>query len=255
MPSKVLRRSGISVIAIAEWLEWKPTAIVQVGLGHHHEEAHAMKEAWPDCRFVAFEPHPAANRTPEDQTVLTASKRRNRSKVAVPYPGEVCNKAVGDREGEVVLWDKFRHMDGSSIHPRDDPRDYPVTVPMTTLDTALPDPRNLGEHVMLWLDCEGSELSALKGGEKFLRSVEVVNVEMTGNPPREGWCDAGEVHDWLNDHGFFRVWIHTQRSCIGQYDCVYAAADVFRPEQCCCPCQIAKWRERCERNRRAPTED
>lgn len=223
MPSKIRRRSGLSIVAIASWIEWRPDVVVQVGIGHNHEEIDVMQEEWPEVEFIGFEPHPRITK-------------------GLTYPGPVHQYAVGDRSEEVTFYGKPRHLDGSSLFPHPDPakRD-PIRVDMITLDEFFP--KRLNGRILLWLDCEGAELLVLKGAERFIRSVDAVNVEMTGKPYNEGnWANPEEVHDWLNAHGFYLEWIHTQRSTRGQRDCVYVKAELFRPEQCCCPCQVKEWR-------------
>ncbi len=91
--------------------------------------------------------------------------------------------------------------------------------------------------VMKSLDCEGSELKALQGAEKFIEGVEVVNLEMTSNPANEGWADPVETHQWLLRHDFLRQTIHTNRSRGGQYDAIYVRTHLHQMRFCSCPCK------------------
>ena len=91
----------------------------------------------------------------------------------------------------------------------------------------------IGKQVILWLDCEGSELRALRGAEQLLKTVKMVNVEMTPNPPSIHWPSPNEVHDLLRYRGFYRQCLHTMKG--GQYDAIYVKPKIFQAKYCCCP--------------------
>ena len=89
---------------------------------------------------------------------------------------------------------------------------------------------------LLWLDCEGSELSAIQGGYDFIEtSISMINVEMTGKPRGPNWPRPIEIHRALTGLGFLQVWVHTIRTCIGQFDAVYLRKELFKPDLCACP--------------------
>jgi len=186
-----------------------------------------MREAWPEVRFHGCEAHP---------DLVVGLKRE--------YPGELHGFAISDeehaREGDVTLYNRRRHKDGSSLFP---PRivklgeDEIHVVPVTTLDRLfdLTQPEVRDDRVLLWLDCEGSELAALRGGERFIESVDFVNVEMTSHPVGVGCCGVLETHCWLAAHGFKRQTAHTNRTGGGQCDAVYVRERLWRPEYCSDP--------------------
>lgn len=221
MASKLLRRSGVEVGLVAEVLGWRADLVVQVGVGMHHEEADVLHEEWPGCRFLGFEANP---------DVYLAIK---------DYPGLVTNKAIGDETGTVWLHSKRHHLDGSSVLKLPD-KDVGKTVLVTadTLDRSLradglwPEE---GERVLLWLDCEGSELAALRGAREFCHLVDVVNVEMTMRPISPEWPSPRAIHEKLAEYGFVRQWMHSHRITAGQYDAVYVKERLFKREYCCDP--------------------
>ncbi len=234
--SKIKRRSGIAIVNICELIGWQPDVVYQVGVGVNHGEVDEMHDRWPGVQFVGCEPHPGIVSTVEKD-----------------YPGELYEVAIGAERGKTKLYTKSRHKDGSSIFPHRNQHEHERyheigDVLMSTLDSMFGpnDVRscrayqnhNRKDNVMLWLDCEGSELDALRGGTEFLKSVQVVNVEMTSKPPGTGWADPIEVHRLLNASGFLRQSVHTNRSAAGQADCVYVRRELFKPELCCCPCQL-----------------
>jgi len=246
MASRLLRRSGIAVGQLCDYMDWIPDVVYQVGIGYYdenhdayvlkygHEEGHVvLHKEWPDTRFVGCEPHP------ELLKKLTDPRSEHR------YPGRIHECALGDRCGTAVLYSKRRHKVGSSLHPhheRNDETYQSYEVPLFTMDQIWYDPVNADENVLLWLDCEGSELDVLRGGEKFLDRVGILNVELTSSPPGDGWCDPSDVHWWLWDRGFLNQWKHSDRMHIGQWDGIYVRPWLFRPDLCCDPPSIAVWK-------------
>lgn len=227
MAGRLLRRSGISVGLVAERIGYRPTAIVQVGIGLNHAETEVFVEEWPGVQLIGIEAHPKIARA-----------------VKAGYPGKVHHAAVGNpREPgeEVVLYAKHPHKDGSSLRPFDDDVGgdvEKVLVPLVALSQLQWDeyPR---KGILLWLDCEGSELDALRGAGEFLDRVDVINIEMTPRP-FGAWDDTVDIDDWLIGRGFLCQWVHTQRGT--QYDAIYVRESLFRPEFCCCPESIRKHR-------------
>ena len=226
MASRMLRRSGVAVGLVAESLGWKADVIYQVGIGIRHEEMDVLMEEWgPDLKIIGVEPHPEMDFTDS-------------------YPGVVHKVALSNYEGTAKLFSKKRHKDGSSLHPhneRDDEQYKAIGVPVTTLDLLFPciEPG----RILLWLDCEGSELAVMQGGAVFLKHVDVVNIEMTARPPGVGWATPVQMHQYLVGAGFWCIHIHTQRIDSGQNDAVYVRPKLFNPEYCCIPHEIIRWEE------------
>lgn len=219
MAGPLARRSGVAIGLIMELIQWQPKIIYQVGVGLNHAETEVFKECWPDVELIGCEPLSRICRS-----------------LAKDYPGKVVQTAIGDHVGVIKMYQKDHHKDGSSVFNLGDVDTLEeFMVPITTLDVLYPKGPE-AKPCLLWLDCEGSELAALKGAESFVRGVEVINVELTHRPVCAGWCDAIETHDWLIDHGFVRQWVHTQRSAAGQVDGIYVRPELFREQFCCCPC-------------------
>jgi FkbM family methyltransferase len=219
------------VVEVAKALNGKPTLVVQVGVGTICHEVEVFQEEWVDVPLVGFDPNPAA----VDEMVSR-------------YPGQLIPQAVGLRpEGSVLFYSKQNHENGSSLlrieSDKSELTEHYVT--MTSLDaTQKLLPLHKLHDVLLWIDCEGTELDVLIGGEKFLSVVKMVNVEMTGKPPSPEWCSPWSVDTFLRDAGFYLVWIHTIRTRLGQYDAVYVRGDIFDPSICCVPSEIDRWKRR-----------
>ena len=225
----LLRRSGVALYNVANLLGWTPTVIFQVGIGRYCKEVDVFREAWPEAELIGFEPHPEIVYQMQD------------------YPGLLIRKALGCTTGRVKLFWDPAHMDGASVYG--DPTNKRLEETEVEIDT-LNDYDNKvnwkrdGDRVLLWLDCEGSELEVLEGGKAFVVQVDVINVELTGKPSRLGWPDPVAVNRWLLDHGFLLQYVHTQRIASGQVDAIYVRPVLFRPEYCCCPLMVEEWRKR-----------
>ena len=227
----LLRRSGVALYNVANSLGWSPTVIFQAGVGRYCKEVEVFREAWPDADLIGFEPHPEIAKS-------------------IDYrPGLLIGKALARNVGWTKLFYDPAHVDGASVYgdPSND-RLQEIAVEVNTLDNyhAKASWKRDGDRVLLWLDCEGSELDVLIGGEKFVLQTDVINVELTGKPSRPGWPDPVEVNRWLLNHGFLLQYVHTQRTAIGQLDAIYVRPKLFRPEYCCCPLMVEEWRNRSE---------
>jgi len=220
MASRLLRRSGMAFALVAEMLEWQADIVIQVGVGLNHQEVDVLKEEWPDASFYGFEPHPDSFKT-----------------IVKKYPGRLFDCALGSVKGTTTLYGARSHKDGFSIHP---PKlqlagqlGTLVTVRVETLDGMFQEPLN--GRTLLWLDCEGAEFDVIYGGLKVLQQVEMINVEMTANPNREGWCKPSAVHKALVGWGFRRQWVHSGRISAGQYDAVYVRPHLYKSQYSCDP--------------------
>ncbi len=73
-------------------------------------------------------------------------------------------------------------------------------VPMTTLDDLLP--RDLQVLDLLKLDCQGAELSVLRGAGGRIRAIRWIYCEVSIEPIYDGAPLFGELHAFLRDAGF-----------------------------------------------------
>jgi len=229
MASKMLRRSGVAVGIVAEYLEWKADIIYQVGVGNQHEEMTVLMEEWgPELKIIGCEPHPEIDLSEGSS-----------------YPGFVHQVAVSNYCGDTILHSKRRHKGGSSLHPhirkRSDDNYKEIRVPVTTLDLLFPTPE--AGRLLLWLDCEGSELAVMQGGTNFLKRVDVVNIELTAKAPGVGWATPVQMHNHLVERGFWLQYLHTQRMGNGQNDGIYVRPELFKSGYCCLPHEIIRWEE------------
>lgn len=220
----LLRRSGIAVAIAADLFKWKADLCVEVGIGVNHQEIDVMHQEWPDCKFIGFEACKSVSESLTD------------------FPGPVHNVAISDYIGSAVLKKKAHHADGSTILSLEEGQGYTTQdVEVATLDAFFPEGAPKDKNVLLWVDCEGCELAALRGGEHFVESVDIINIELTFRPPSKDWATPLEIHRWLVDHGFFIQWIHTQRITAGQCDYIYVRRHMFHPQFCCVPHELERF--------------
>lgn len=229
--SKIHRRSGNAVVGYCQLIGFEPNAVVLVGVGMRHQEIEVMREDWDDFELYGFEPNPDIHKA-----------------INHDFPGFLSSSAITDVSGLTTLHVNRAHKDGSCIYKKFDEKvqakTKQVEVFTTTLDGRFSRGMTFGKNirVLLWLDCEGCENLALKGGQKLIkRNVDLINVELTGKPRNHGWPKPIEVHKLLLDLGFLQCWVHTTRSCIGQYDAIYIRKELFRPEFCSCPDSIERF--------------
>jgi len=227
MGSRILERSGKAVVEYCELIGWRPSVIYMVGVGPQHQEIVPMQATWPTLLYVGYEAHPAVCK-----------------QIQGHFPGIVHPYAISDFVGEASLFVPNRWKNGCSLF-RHNPETQveEITVDVTTLDmvnsvTEYPD------GGLLWLDCEGSELNALNGGQTFITDkIDAINIEMTGVPRGPNWCKPIDVYRKLTELGFLQVWTHTHRTCIGQYDAIYLRKKLFKPEFCNCLGSVAQYEE------------
>ena len=219
MASYLLRRSGIACGLVAEFLGWRADTMIQVGIGTAYEEVDVLMSEWPGLRVIGIEPHPG---------IVRQAMRKGKHEL-------ILSMAASDCEGKGTLYVKRHHADGASLLA------FPISqhveeeeVFLTTLDSQFTDYHLLG-RILLWLDCEGSELAALRGAEQLIQHVDMVNVELTARPLCQGWCSPKDVHRFLVEHDFIRQHVHTHRLSAGQYDAIYVRNRLFKPEYSCDP--------------------
>lgn len=207
-------RSIGAVTDYCELIGLRPDYAFVAGPGVRFAESRMMCDRWgPGFPIFGWEPHP-----------------HTYEGIRSAYPGELVNRALGAAadESSVVLHLKHRHADGSSLWPSSESDTTAQPVEVETLEHAW-NARQPDGSGLLWLDCEGSELSILRSGLSVLEHFSVINVELTGAPPHDDWPRPQDVHDLLTAGGFVRSWIHTTRTQIAQYDAVYVSAKWATP--------------------------
>jgi FkbM family methyltransferase len=175
---------------IAKFIRGAPLALYDIGVGPK-SEWRALRKRYRKLKVYGCEPHPATY-----QTLLRDG-----------FPGPLLNVAIGEADDTATLFDIADDAKRASLLPLgDSERQIPTDV--WTLDRF---DREMGrqDRILLWMDIEGTELAALRGGTELLDSGRVrwINLEerRNGDCPAAGWTDPAELHSFLTSHGFVRA--------------------------------------------------
>lgn len=175
---------------LSEWIHGLPKVFLNIGVGPNsvgNREAEVIAETWPNIRIVGLEPNIG----------LFITRRRN-------YPGEIYPWGLWSTSSiQKMFMTPSRGQ--SSVLPTIDKDKifHEVFVSCTTLDsidTAIQYP----DDIFLWMDIEGAELEALKGGNKLLGSgrVKWIAVEVAHKPKRIGEPTEKELTEHLKQYNF-----------------------------------------------------
>jgi FkbM family methyltransferase len=131
---------------------------------------------------------------------------------------QAINSAIGEIDGSIEINLSGFHA-SSSLLPMLDrhvsmmPGSAYVgkeTVAITRLDTILPTLLKGGEKILLKIDTQGYELSALRGAEKVLNQISLIHVEVSLVGLYEGQPKYYDVMAFLDHHGFDLIGINPQ---------------------------------------------
>lgn len=176
----------------------QPKTLLNIGVGPiPHNEAEAFKELWPEIRIIGLEPH------------VHVFKQRHGN-----YPGKLYQWAlwsipclrtltvVRQSKGKSSFLEPDERWRGKWSYKSEKvcSKEIVVCVTMDQLDEALGFP----EDIFLWMDIEGSELHALKGGHRLLESgrVKWINLEVSVQPRRLEEPSENDLSNYLKQYGF-----------------------------------------------------
>jgi FkbM family methyltransferase len=156
---------------------------------NHGAYTHVLNKLAPRARMFAFEPHPAT-------FALLNSRVRHLPEV------KAINKAVGDKSGQLKLYD-FRFKDGSTQASLSEPAVafyssdiVEHTVDCTTIDAFMAE-SGLDRIDLLKIDTEGQDLSVLMGARMALRDRKIGMIQFEFIP--------ADIATGVTMHGFFEV--------------------------------------------------
>lgn len=204
-------------MAVAEFLkmsDYAPEELWLAGLGTSAEEITVFREFWPEIEVTAFEPNPNIGV----------------QGLHLPSDVNIHRCALSDYEGETDIHIKYGWGSGASLYKGEHETSKKCLVKRLDSFRSRPD-------TLLWLDCEGSELDALRGSGAFLDNVTVLNIELTGLTEKRSagtWPKPVEIHKFLRERGFLQVYVHTIRPCVGQFDAIYMRPEIVKPEMVSC---------------------
>ncbi len=153
-------------------VETQPKTLLNIGVGPlQHNEAEVFKAKWPEIKIVGLEPNPD-----------TFTERVS------GYPGKIypwglwsvsCLKTltmVKEAKGKSSMLEPDPKWKGrwSYKNSKVCRKEVVSCVTLDQLDKALKFPKD----IFLWMDIEGAELEALKGGHELLKSGKVKWIDL-----------------------------------------------------------------------------
>jgi len=170
----------------------QPEVVIFLGAQFRGEDR-ILRKAWPQAEQLAIEAHPSH--------IVAANK-------TVP----TTHAAVVETECETVaLYHRAGKTKASSIYPRRARRGGrsregdAIMVPTITLDQFCDQRKLQGKKTFLWMDCEGSECAALRGGKRILEFVDWIHLEVCVRDRRIKYPDQNELQSLLADNGYETV--------------------------------------------------
>lgn len=193
------------ISAIGENVPWtllrrilpsNPT-IIEAG-AQFGEDTAWMSQFWPGGAIYAFEPSPESYPALEN----IAKGRANVS---------VFQLALSDSRGELPFY--LAGGASSLLRPQNSfnedyfhsDLDHPIMVQTITLDEWMQE-NGISQVDFMWLDMEGNELNALKGGLKTLEHVKLIYTEVNLQRFWNGCVLHHELKAWLEQQGFEEIW-------------------------------------------------
>lgn len=196
---------------ICRFIRKPPNAMYDIGVGLKSEWS-TLKRVYREMQLFGCEPHPE-----ERQKILKAD-----------FPGPLLEVAIGEMPGRAKLRMHATDSMSSSLMPITASA-AEVDVEMWTLDQF---DAHVGsaDRILLWMDIEGSELAALRGGSNLLSSGRVrwINLEerRNGHSPTDGWCQPPEIQSLLESYGYRRMTAYNRHAT--HQDVIYVHQDEER---------------------------
>ncbi|MEX2139800.1 MAG: FkbM family methyltransferase [Pirellulales bacterium] len=203
-----MNQQALNESFICRFIRAEPEALYDIGVGPK-TEWQTLGAKYPSMRIFGCEPNPI----------------QHANLVGAKFPGPLIAAAIGEMEGVATLHYPSDDLKRGSLLPVDyaDAK-CPVEVwSLDRFDEAMGRP----DRILLWMDVEGYELSALRSGRRLLESGRLrwINLEERrgGDRPAEGWCDPQELHEFLCSNGYVRVADYNRYST--HQDAIYVHRD------------------------------
>ena len=182
---------------VCQFIPLDPT-ILEAG-ANMGEDTNKMKRKWPLSRIHSFEPHPYSH------WALLKNTRFLRNVTCYPMclndmtgvaPFFCCKEDAGSSSLlHLPEWRKAVRTDNP-----------PILIKCITLDDWSCE-NGIAFVDFMWLDLEGAELKVLRGGERLLKTVKAIYVEVNFQEYRVGMVQYQEIKNFLEEHGFSQIYI------------------------------------------------
>lgn len=188
---------GISIISkelIAEYVPSNPN-ILEAG-AHIGRDTVKLSRFWPEGYIYAFEPVPGLFRQLKEATK--------------DLKNVTCYQYALDIEtgmSDMYISEPPFSASSSLLEPTGYLEEHPeATFKISTVETITIDSwakKNSVDHIdFMWLDMQGAELRALEGGKELLKTVKVIQSEVSLTARYQNGPLYKDVRKWLENHGF-----------------------------------------------------
>lgn len=181
----------LTINMLSKRIHGLPKVFLNIGIGPSrngsNREAEVIAETYPDIKIIGFEP------------VIDLFIKRQ-----VDYPGELYPWGLWSEPSIKTMMVKPDTGQSSILkHIKEDHAYLETLISCTTLDhidCAIQYP----DDVFIWMDIEGAELEALRGGHKLLQSgrTKWIVSEVAHKPKRIGQPKGRKLTEHLKQYGF-----------------------------------------------------
>lgn len=180
------RKEALALLSIIKERAVPIKSVIQCGLGDW-AEGPVMLDLFSHASFLAVEP----------------IHRYCFESWAAGYRGPIIQGLLWNETG--LTKELHDHRTRTSVHD-DKPHGLGSLIAKTvTLDDAVTWTKFQAEDVLLWMDCEGSELEILKGAKATLLHTNAIICELKRRDRHPSWPDAEEAISVLDSLGYEMV--------------------------------------------------
>lgn len=201
-------RQGIHEKLFASYLPEDP--VIVEGGAHIGTDSTAMAKTWRRGTIHAFEP------VPEIYEKLVLNTRQYPNIITYPY-------ALGMVSGHQKMYISSGESDASSslLKPKEHLQFFPGVHFKTdkVVETVALDDWSFKYQVpkvdLMWLDLQGFEMEAMKGGMSLLPLVSCIYLEVNTAENYSGCPLFDQIYDWLSSNGFRLQSFIAESECYG----------------------------------------
>ena len=182
---------------LLDWIKSMPSmgdgffdTFIDVGPGVKNSESYIVKEYFPDCKIMGFEPHP-----------------KRYSNLKSSYPGELHNTAISSNTGILhgfIDDDNDPHKQFYTSDIMGSMKNFDMKC--TSIDDIIESDSQI-KKAIVWADIEGGEFDMLKGCAKSIMHGKIAGINLEINfsnkdelPP--GWPLWWEIIHFMRVMGF-----------------------------------------------------
>ncbi len=196
----LLRKRGYDLVRYRSFWDdvakpLQPQTILDIG-ANDGAFAERMRKQFPNARIISFEPLKDAYEA--------LNKRMEGDKNFVAY-----NIALGESAGQTVIHRSASNPSSSllpmgALHKKLYPHTAEhtdETIEIKRLDDVL-NPQTLQKPLVIKIDVQGFEAGVIRGGQKIIKTADIVLVENSFVTLYEGQALFGEIHELMQQLGF-----------------------------------------------------